>query len=298
MAKKIVFPAVLLLLLTVLNPQTAIPATGAKELALQAEKKLDEGSRLAGVDKLAEAAAVFLQAAELYEQALKIDPQSSSFRQNYQYSLGERGMIFVRKGQQAIKDKKYGQAADSFGSAITAYDLALKRLPQEKNFQTNRRYCRHEWGLAQFQEKLAAKEPAYAFQLAGLDDSPVSLAKMKGRVVLLEFAAGWCPSCRESLSVLQELQKQFKSKGVRIVVLALDRVESWGKSGSEAKTLELAKGRDLTTAWADEETCYQYGSFNSIPTVILIDKSGRIAAQVPADGRNREQLARRITALL
>ncbi|HSQ35150.1 MAG TPA: TlpA disulfide reductase family protein, partial [Candidatus Binatia bacterium] len=239
-----------------------------------------------------------LQAAELYEQALKQDPNHSANRQNYAYSLGERAMIYIRKGQTAGKEKNYAQAAGLYGIAVAAYDLALKKLPQETNFQKNRRFCRREWGLAQFQVKLAAKENAYPFRLTGLDGAPIALSDMKGQVVLLEFMAGWCPSCRESLPVLQELQKQFKCKGVRIVVLALDRVESWGKSGSEARTLELAAGRDFAVAWADEETFYQYGSFNSIPTVILIDRAGKIVAQVPADGRDREQLARRITDLL
>jgi thiol-disulfide isomerase/thioredoxin len=298
MAKWKIVAIVLLVLLPFLYREARLTASDAKELALQAEKKLDEGSRLAGQDKLAEAAAVYLQAAEIYEQALQKDPNNNASRQNYVYSLGERAMIFIRKGQQAGRDKNHSQAANLYGAALAAYDLALKKLPQEKNFQTNRRFCRHEWGKAQFQVKLAAGGNAFSFQLTGLDGAPVKLTDMKGRVVLLELAAGWCPSCRESLPVLQELQNQFKSKGVRVVVLALDRVEGWGKSGSEAKILELAKGREFTAAWADEETYYQYGSCNSIPTVILIDKFGKIAAQVPADGRDREQLARRITALL
>ena len=298
MAKWKIVAVVFLLLLPFLNREARLTASDAKELALQAEKKLDEGSRLADQDKLAEAAAVYLQAAELYEQALQQDANNSASRQNFVYSLGERAMIYIRKGQSAIQEKKYAQASDLYSAAIAAFDLALKKLPQQKNFQTNRRYCRHEWGLAQFQVKLAAGGSAFSFQLTGLDGAPVKLADMKGRVVLLEFAAGWCPSCRDSLPVLQELQNQFKSKGVRVVVLALDRVEGWGKSGSEAKILELARGREFSAAWADEETYYQYGSCNSIPTVILIDKSGKIAAQVPADGRDREQLARRISALL
>ncbi|MCX6556953.1 MAG: tetratricopeptide repeat protein, partial [Candidatus Aminicenantes bacterium] len=190
MAKKILIPVVIILALMVPARHTALAAADAKELALQAEKKLDEGDRLANEGKLAEAAAVFQQAAELYEQALKTDPNNSSSRQNYAYSLGERGMIYVRKGQQAIKDKQYAPAADCYNAAIAAYDSALKKLPQEKNFQVNRRHCRHEWGLAQFQAKLAANGPAYPFQLNGLDGSPVGLAKMKGRVVLLEFSAG------------------------------------------------------------------------------------------------------------
>jgi thiol-disulfide isomerase/thioredoxin len=299
MAKKTLLPVIFLLLLTVLNRQGAIAiATEAKELARQAEEKLNQGSRLAGADKMAEATVCFQQAAELYEQAIQKDPNDKASRQNYLYCLGERGMIYIRKGQQSLKDKKYALAADCYSAAITAYDSALKKLPQEKNFQTNRRYCRHEWGLAQFQVKLAGKGPAYAFQLSGLDGSPVSLAGMKGRVVLLEFMAGWCPTCRDSLPMLQQMQKQLKAKGVLIVVLSLDRLADWKKSGSEEKSLTLMQGMDFTSAWTDEETFYQYGSFNSVPTVIIIDRAGKIIAQVPADGRDREQLLQRITALL
>lgn len=297
MVKRNLLSLLLLVLLSALAGP--LPASaGANDLSRQAEDKLNAGSRLADEGKLAEAAAVFLQAAEIYEQALQKDADDRSSRQNYLYALGERGMIFVRRGQQTLRDKNYAPAAEAYRAAIAAYDLALKKLPQEKNFQVNRRYCLHEWGLAQFQVKLAAKGPAYAFQLNGLDSSQVGLAKMKGRVVLLEFAAGWCPSCRESLPVLQEIQKQFKDKGVQVVVLALDRLQGWNKSGSEEKILSLTQGASFASAWADEETFYHYGSFNSIPAVFLIDRAGNIAAQVPADGRDREQLAKRIAALL
>jgi tetratricopeptide (TPR) repeat protein len=143
MAKKTLLPVIFLLLLTVLNRQGAIAiATEAKELARQAEEKLNQGSRLAGADKMAEATVCFQQAAELYEQAIQKDPNDKASRQNYLYCLGERGMIYIRKGQQSLKDKKYALAADCYSAAITAYDSALKKLPQEKNFQTNRRYCR------------------------------------------------------------------------------------------------------------------------------------------------------------
>jgi len=297
MAKKILVAGALLLLL-VAQPMSALPADGPRELALQAEKLLDEGSRLAQADKLAEAAAVFLQAAGIYERLLKDNPGDSSSRQNYLYSLGERGMIYVRKGQPALKEKKFALAADLYAAAVAAYDLALKKLPAEKNFQVNRRYCRHEWGIAQFQAKLATKGPAYAFQLAGLNGAPVNLAALKNKVVVLTFSAGWCPSCRETMPKLAEAQKRFIGKPVQVVVLALDRVEGWKKGSSEEKSLAEAKETGLPFAWADEETFFQYGSPDSIPRIFLIDRSGRIAAQVAYEDREPDRLASRIAALL
>jgi thiol-disulfide isomerase/thioredoxin len=266
-------------------------------LVRQADAKLDEADRLAQREQLAPAAAVYLQAADLYEQSLQQGPGNTSCRKNYLYSLGERAMIYVRRGQKAIKAGDFSKAAELYDSAIAAYDLALKKQPQEKNWQDNQTYCRHEWGVAQFQVKLGTKGPAFPFRLIGLDGAPVTLATLKGRVVLLEFAAGWCPTCRDSIPKLIELQKKLSSQAVSAVILSVDRVDGWKKSGAEETLRSLLKGQSITAAWADEETCRQYGSFNSIPTLILIDKNGRLAAQIPAETIAQEKLAQLIASI-
>lgn len=296
MTKKVAI--LMMLALTALPGQRPAVAADAGELARQAEQRLNEADRLAGADKLAEASASYVQAAELYEQALQKEPGSKPFRQNLLYGLGQRGMIYIRKGQKAIQEKNYEEAARLYAAAIAAYDFAVKRQPQEKNFQVNRSYCRHEWGLAQFQVRLAARGAAYPFRLEGPDGGAVELAKLKGKVVVLEFAAGWCPTCRESMPQLKEVQKRFQGKPVQVVVLALDRIEHWRKSGSQEKSMAWAKETGLAFAWADEETFFQYGSFDSIPRVFLVDRAGRVAMQVPEKEREAEKLASLVSALL
>jgi hypothetical protein len=100
MTKKVAI--LMMLALTALPGQRPAVAADAGELARQAEQRLNEADRLAGADKLAEASASYLQAAELYEQALQKEPGSKPFRQNLLYGLGQRGMIYIRKGQKAI----------------------------------------------------------------------------------------------------------------------------------------------------------------------------------------------------
>jgi thiol-disulfide isomerase/thioredoxin len=277
---------------------TAAPAADAKELSRQAEQRLNEADRLAGADKLAEASAVLLQAADLYEQVLKQSPDDRAAKQNLLYSLGQRGMMYIRKGQPAVKEKNFEKAAELYAAAIAAYDLAIKRQPQEKNFQVNRNYCRREWGLAQFQVRLAAKGPAYPFKLAGLDGSSIELAKHKGKAVVLEFVAGWCPSCRDSMPKMREVQQRFQGRPVQVLVLALDRVEGWKRGGSEEKSMAWAKETGLAFAWADEETLFQYGALDSIPRIFLIDRAGRIASQVAYEDREPERLAKLVDQLL
>jgi thiol-disulfide isomerase/thioredoxin len=47
-------------------------------------------------------------------------------------------------------------------------------------------------------------------------ESPVSLAKLKGSVVVVEFWATWCPPCRQSIPHLNAIYKKYKDKGLKI----------------------------------------------------------------------------------
>jgi len=71
-------------------------------------------------------------------------------------------------------------------------------------------------------EKMNPVSPAPDFSLQDLSGQHVRLADLKGKVVLVEFWATWCPPCRTSIPHLTEVQKKFKDKGV--VVLGISDV--------------------------------------------------------------------------
>ncbi|MBI4335889.1 MAG: TlpA family protein disulfide reductase, partial [Candidatus Omnitrophica bacterium] len=85
------------------------------------------------------------------------------------------------------------------------------------------------------------------------------------------FWATWCPSCREEIPELRDLNKEYKDKGLKI--LAVDIGESQKKVDSFAKQqgIEYTILLDL-----DNRVANQYGVMG-IPTNILIDKEGNIA---------------------
>ncbi len=63
----------------------------------------------------------------------------------------------------------------------------------------------------------------------GLKDTSgklVSLASLRGKVVLVDFWASWCAPCKEELPVLQKLYEKYKDKGLVIVGVNIDNEEA------------------------------------------------------------------------
>ena len=67
-------------------------------------------------------------------------------------------------------------------------------------------------------------EPAPHFNAKTISGETFNNASIKGKVVLLQFWATWCPYCRGEQQIVDDLQKEFADKG--LIVLAVDVGES------------------------------------------------------------------------
>jgi thiol-disulfide isomerase/thioredoxin len=115
---------------------------------------------------------------------------------------------------------------------------------------------------------------APAWTLKDLDGHPVSLSDFKGKVVILDLWATWCPPCRAELPHFVELQNEWKDKGVTIVGMSVDSI-------APADVAKFAKTNNLNypIVMADEATASAYGADNGIPFTIVIDKNGQVVAR-------------------
>jgi peroxiredoxin len=68
---------------------------------------------------------------------------------------------------------------------------------------------------------LAVGQPAPAFEGRDLQGNPVSLTALRGKVVLIDFWASWCPPCRDAAIVVRRLADQYKDR-LSIVGVSLD----------------------------------------------------------------------------
>ena len=109
-----------------------------------------------------------------------------------------------------------------------------------------------------------------AFSLTDLEGKPLGRDELRGRVVLVEFWATWCPPCRGTLGWLGELKRRY---GDRVAVLAV-AIES-----EEADVRQLAKdlGAPLRFAMGTPEMARAFGDVTAVPTLFVFDGEGRTA---------------------
>ena len=117
----------------------------------------------------------------------------------------------------------------------------------------------------------AGRKPAPDFRLIELDGKSIQLSGLKGKVVLLDFWATWCPPCQAEIPHFVALYAAYREKGLEIVGVSLD-------DGPEVvRSFVKQKGIPYPVGLGSQSLAQLYGGIRGIPTTFLIDKQGRIA---------------------
>jgi peroxiredoxin len=111
------------------------------------------------------------------------------------------------------------------------------------------------------------------FRLRDLQGRNVALSHYRGKVVLLEFWATWCPPCRATVPELVNLQKEFKGRDFAVLGVSLDDHEQ--NLQKELTDFSRKFHINYPVLLGDEAVEHDYGVW-SIPRSFLIDKEGKI----------------------
>ena len=116
-----------------------------------------------------------------------------------------------------------------------------------------------------------ALTPAPAWTLKDVNGKAVSLDQFRGKVVVLDFWATWCPPCRAEIPGYVQLQKKYAKDGLAVVGVSLDQ------GGVEVVKQFIADHHvDYQIVMGDQKIVDAYGGVNAIPTTFIIDRQGNI----------------------
>lgn len=110
-----------------------------------------------------------------------------------------------------------------------------------------------------------------------LEGNEISLEDYRGKVVLLDFWATWCPPCIEGLPEIKKAYAAYKDKGFEIIGISLDRTIEPLEDFIAEEDLDWVNVYD---ADQDSSLADQF-SVTSIPTLYLLNQEGEIVAMNP-----------------
>lgn len=139
---------------------------------------------------------------------------------------------------------------------------------------------------------LDAGAPAPDLNLPGLKEA-VDLAKMKGKVVYVDFWASWCGPCKQSFPWMNDMQAKYQGQGLEIVGVNLD-----AKRDDADKFLAQTPAQFAIAFDAKADSAKRFG-VKGMPTSVLIGRDGKVlAVHSGFKEEERKELEGRFTAAL
>lgn len=141
-------------------------------------------------------------------------------------------------------------------------------------------------------------EPAPTFSISRPDGTVVNSSDLRGRVVVLDFWATWCPACRREMPELEKLYRRYQGNS-KVNFWAVD-VQEGGDTLEKARDFMQKSGYTLPVAFSGPKLCDAL-SPKGFPSLIIIDAPGRIRLVHTGYDRSerlQEELSTEIDALL
>ncbi len=137
-----------------------------------------------------------------------------------------------------------------------------------------------------------AGEPAPDFQLENLDGQSISLSDFRGKPVLINFWATWCPQCRSEMPYIQEIYEEWSDQG--LVLLAINI----GENSYTVEEFMQSHNLSFTVLLDTEKDIAQRYNITGIPTTLFIDKDGIIQDKVIGAFQSKTQIENRLSKII
>lgn len=119
---------------------------------------------------------------------------------------------------------------------------------------------------------MSDERPAPSFHLTSLDGTSVDSMQLRGKVLLLNFWATWCGSCKEEMPALDRLKHIFADKDFELLAVTTDQ------QGEAIRKFITALGLRFPILLDEAKEVSAAFGVRGLPTTVLIDKQGRMTA--------------------
>jgi peroxiredoxin len=170
-------------------------------------------------------------------------------------------------------------ALDDHGQPAAAY-LEVAQLVRYEHMQASLDAPQFKAAMAKLEADDQRRQEA-DFTLTDLQGKTWSLRQLKGKVVLVNFWATWCPPCRKEMPDLNTLYQRFKDQGFVILAISdeeADKVKPFIAERNISYPVMLDPGRKVNELFQVE----------GIPKSFVYDREGKLVAQ-SIDMRTQKQ---------
>jgi peroxiredoxin len=117
---------------------------------------------------------------------------------------------------------------------------------------------------------VAAGAPAPAFSLGSNTGKTVSLADLKGQVVLVNFWASWCGPCRTEMPILEQISKKYKAMGVTLVGVNVE------PNSADAQKWLQSTPVSFPILFDTDSTVSKLYQVEGMPNTVILDRKGNV----------------------
>ena len=239
-----------------------------------------------------------------FKEGLPYAKSAATYNKFADAEYNERYALLAEKALPASEAQKLIEGFVKSGKASAKTKAALKNIyVKEKGNDTG--YAAYLTSLEE-EAKIARRveiakgminEPAPAFTLKDFEGNSVSLASLKGKVVVVDFWATWCGPCIASMPGMKKAQDKYKGNA-NVKFLFVDTWEKVDNKLQNAKDFMTKKGYDFHVLLDTEDNVVADFKVSGIPTKFIVDGKGNIRFKAVGFDGNDDALVDELATMI